>query len=458
MSRSDFGAKAEIISRLTDPQQLTAMLKNPQYAGFTSVIIARLTEINQMKQGAQGQQPQAPTVAQQAVQGQAPQPQAAPQPPPGMSRGGIVAFKQGGEVRKFGEGGAPENPAARRRAELLRRAQDIIPNPMRAVADVAGIKLKPVEVRRTQVAPENLGIMRVDNSQPVEDPRTRLQSAPPTDQQKQAGDTRTGLPLSQQQLFGKDTSGISGTTSSGIKAGTPGEELSKYYSGITNLLGPNRELESQRAELQKDKADNINFALMHAGLGMAQAGAEHPTHGFLGNLATGAGEGLGSFEKSAATRQAGERELGRLDRAERLGLAGLAVNERGQDVRALRNEALQRQQLSLQSQMYKQPYIDHQMTMALATELANADIDPQTGKPRHGGAYYYGQAKPVINSGMYGANARGATATRGQYEKELSDFRKEHIGDKTAFFPSYEAWQSQRGLGGTSPAPTHIIE
>ena len=98
MSRSNFGATADAISQITDPNQLTAMLKNPQYAGFTSVIIARIAEIQRTRQSADAKQPQAPSVAQQVLSGEQVQPQA-------MAKGGIVAFRDGGQVRGFADGG-----------------------------------------------------------------------------------------------------------------------------------------------------------------------------------------------------------------------------------------------------------------------------------------------------------------------------------------------------------------
>ena len=138
MDRTSYGATAAIISKITDPNQLDQMMRDPRYAGYTNVIVARLNEIKQMQAAAQAKQPQPPTVAQQVMQPPAQQ-QAAPQQQ-ALQQG----YAEGGGIRGFSNNGW-----ARNRNAPVSTGMRVIDGRMRPVGPVAP---KPVPLTPAQVA------------------------------------------------------------------------------------------------------------------------------------------------------------------------------------------------------------------------------------------------------------------------------------------------------------------
>lgn len=463
MNRNDYGQKAEIIGQLTDVNQLMGLLRNPQYAGFTNVIIARLTELNKARQAPQAQQPPTPTVAQQAVSGQAPPDQ------PAMAAGGIVAFKHGGEVRKFAKGGKPslteraarwlgmeprdEEPDQPAEAAPTDGTPDAykqgwntvgqyLGSGARKLGSAAGDVLLAMPAAAVQRA-TNVGIGGINalganipymqESSPYafsEDDANDAGGPPPTlamPAPKNAAPTQDLPPASSAYkpvtakdlgLPSLDASALYAAQRAGAGTGLQGDEFKKYYEAIRGMAGDNPDADAQRAEIAKNKKNAVNYALMHAGLGMAQAASEHPTQGFIGNLASGAGAGLGSYEKTETEQNAAQRELARLDRQEKLGIAGLAVNERGQDARMARQEAMARAGIAAQ---LKGPALQEAAIRQYAVDAANQDRAKGIVQPM---SYYHQKAWEAYNSGLIrtgiGADAAMARTRVATAQKQLS--------------------------------------
>lgn len=514
MDRSSYGATAEMIGRITDPAQLTAMMRNPQYAGFTNVIVARLQEINHMRQAAQGAAPQPPTVAQQALQNaqQSMQPQQAmarggiiafkgggkvknleqytyqqseyvpetphsvskelrmPPPPVGpalirdavrggdapptayspyydassaadepvqqKARGGIVAFKDGGKIKRFAKGGDTDNtrdPYAegwksigggakklgaaaldigQLPAVALRRAYNVgvgLPNALGAdlpyVDPGSATPYYDRYVRGAQAATSpTYGVDAMSGAAPT--------VLPPGAQPSAAPATPEPLPPVSQQDLGLPSmgGGISSLLASSGGA-RPDRKLSDYTDEMSQVLGPNKDLAEARANIAAQKANALNNALMYAGLGMARSASTTPQQGILGNLAAGATEGLTSFDKQEQERQQMLRDLGRQERSERMGILSAGVNERGQDVRADRQMQLQRMGLGLQAQALKAPALLEQAIRQRAVDLANADRAQGVQRPL---SDYHLQAWQEYNSQLGVAGMRADTQRAAQ--------------------------------------------
>jgi len=470
MDRSSYGATAEMIGRITDPAQLTAMLRNPQHAGYTNVIIARLQEINHMRQAAQGAAPQPPTIAQQALQNaqQSAQPQ-------GMARGGIVAFKDGGRVKRFADGGRMvkneydagwsdwDQMSAGEKARLLQRAK----NPTPATTGLESLyssgfgseaatpslaqQLGP-RLLSTGFAAERAPAMdqpAYDGSQAA--PAADTYSGPDADRSaniaalQQTAPTAPLAPVSQEDLGLPSMGG--GISSLFARSGgpRPSRKLADYTDEMSQVLGPNQDLAEARAGLAAQKQNAINNALMYAGLGMARAAGDRPQTGLLGSLATGATEGLTSYDKQAQERQQMLRDLGRQERAERMGILSAGVSERGQDVRADRQEQLQRMGLGLQAQALKAPALLEQAIRKRAVDLANADRAQGVQRPL---SDYHLQAWQEYNSQLGAANVRADTARAAQ--------RAAYITKMQQMNPSLSAQYlgQQFDAGAASGAPT----
>jgi len=399
MDRSNFGSTADIISRITDPNQLQAMLRNPQYAGFTSVIIARLTEINHMRQAAQGAAPQAPTVAQQAAAGQVP-------PPQGMARGGIVAFRSGGKVKKLDDY-KYKNP------EYVPPTPKDIPMDITPQAPVAGPNmndlLQQLNASTPASAPAATGVrgfavggdltsamkaFKQYNPPEQEDSHIGMEHAPVTtsgwtnpfslvdpyqeqlDREiaaRQAIAAKTATPAVAQpatadqsapavqydpNYFAGAGSADSDLYSVGVSSGrrgagyfpaTPGiKPTAEYIKAQQDYMGPNTDMAAARQQLadmiqsrKSQAANSLNMAMIRAGLGMAGAASDNPRAGILGNLATGATQGLGQYtaERDALNKDQAEElqrqvQLGQISRQEAADLYRYGAGEHRADVQA----------------------------------------------------------------------------------------------------------------------------
>jgi len=403
MNRGDYGRTAEIISQITDPAQLQAMMRNQQYAGFTPVIIARLTEINRTRQAAQAQQPQAPTVAQQAMSGVPPQQQQ------GFARGGIIAFRHGGKVKRYAKGGEVEKDPY-------------------TIGDV---------FYEASIAPLAAGAKELYNkymSRPWQETPERPEATPtavvpptaaPEIPQPEAGPTPLPplAPLSDRDL-GLPSLGGGYSFSTRTAGGRPGRPLSAYTEELDKYIGPNTAAAEERANLAENKRQALGNALMYAGLGMARSASERPHYGFLGNLAYGGTEGLTTYDKQEAERQRQLRDLGRLERQERTSKGLMAIQERGQDIRADQQAALARQGMGLQAAALREPALREQAIRRRALDLANADRKMGIAKDP---SYYHLQATreynalmPAVQAANVGAEQRSGASKAAYVAKAVA--------------------------------------
>lgn len=482
MDRSNYGNTAGLIGHITDPAQLTAMLKNPQYAGFTNVIIARLTEINRMRQAAQGATPQPPTIAEQAIQG-AQQPQQPPQQ--GMARGGIVAFKHGGKVRKFAEGGkTDEDPYAEGWGNVGKNLKQMGRYTAEGAKKLGSValdigQLPAVALRRGYNAavglPNAMGadIPYVDRGSltPYYDRYARSDSpvtayeggkdsgaygGPDDDRSANIQAVQQTAPQQPEIPFApyKDTStGNSGIAKLMASAGSRGKErgFEAYADPVQKWLGEDKDAAEARADAKADKANALNHAMMYGGLGMARAAGEHPQTGFLGSMATGATEGLSSYDKAALERQRELRELGKQERGERLGIGALAVKERGDDLRA---DRLTRAQMAMAGMGQKEFQEKAQHIKELAAALKQQDY--QNKQPIKPDAEYHVAATARyagVTPQMQAAELRASAAEEANFNQWLKANPALQDKDPTYVRNLYNA--SRGGGAGSSGASAH---
>ena len=451
MDPSNYGRTAQIIGQISDPRQLTQMLRNPQYAGFTNIIVARLTEINRMRQAPAAAAPQPPTVADQAVQG--------------MAKGGIVSFRHGGKVKKFAEGHVvtggkdishlsypyetPENRPSPWSGESYKDSlwnSTIRPGitdsgtpdhtPPAPIDAMAGGDVTPKGV----YSPEGGGRpgdipTAVGSFNPQEAAWLRAHGVknPPVSEVPKEEPLR-----SNDYAYPSTDGGIASLSARSKGSAMPDTSLADYYKQLQGLLGSDTGAGEDRATIAGEKKNALNNAMMYAGLGMARAAGEHPLQGILGNMATGATEGLTSYDQQAVARQKQLRELNKSARSESLDAAKLSVLETGQDKRLQASEFGANARFG---QSMKPAEREYQMTTLLANELRKKDPSLLPGEA-------YALARTRINSGMYGAGVRADTALRTEYTKALNDPRR----DKNAYFPSYEIFAAQfQGDGDGGP-------
>ena len=429
MNQNTFGATAAAISKITDPAQLQGMLRNPSYAGYTGVIIARIQEINRMHQAQQAMQPPAPTVAQQALQGQPPPSQQA------MAKGGIVAFRHGGHVKKFAKGGAlgqytstyfgqddtqTGHPEMEHKAKPERMANPFnMVDPYQAKLDAA-VAAQQALANRQPVAPAV--VTPAGSTAPV-----NVVTPTPTAQPQDLG------PAINPRDYGVDANGnlmLGG--SSRISAGVPGgiKSIAEYKRELQTGNEDTANLASDRQAILDAQRQNLHMAMIAAGLNMARDASVNPRAGFLGNLAAGGVSGLGYYTQQGDQQAAQLRDLNKIARQENQALNIAAVRERGEDVRAAQNASAQ---TAMAKAYANKGFLDEQDIRGYAQYLAGQDR--AAGKPVQAPAYYIMQAKEHANgisSGMQiaGANAaaRGAIATDNgwlNYQKQFGAIPKE---------------------------------
>jgi hypothetical protein len=387
-----YGSTAEAIGRITDPAQLQQMLKNPSYAGFTGVIIARISEINRMRQAAQAQQPTPPTVAQQALSGQAPPQQQA------MAAGGIVAFKHGGKVRKYDTGGKVDKVPAFWDTVLGDWAHPVDTIGKRYIANY---DYKPKTGKATP-APQAVA--------PVPEPMTQPQetATPPKP---------LGPPINPKDYGVDPMVGGAG----GIRAGLRSPDYSRVKSFEDYLKemqtgneGDMKNLAEDRAAIKTGQAQNPHMAMIAAGLNMAHDASVNPHSGFMGNVAAGGLGGLNYYTQQGDQQAAQLRDLNKVSRQENQAMRAAAVQERGQDIRAASASAAQ---TAMAKAYANKGFLDEQDIRGYAAYLAKQDR--ASGQPVKDPAYYVMEAKQhanAISSGMQiaGVNnaAKAVTATQ----------------------------------------------
>jgi hypothetical protein len=474
------------------------MLRNPQYAGYTNIIVARLQEINRMRGAAQGAQPQQPPVAQQAMQG--------------MSRGGIVSFRDGGKVRKFSgvNGGSHIISKGREVSEAEKNADNAgyasVWGDMGTGLKKAGLAAQDILFAAPVAAAERVGNLAIGlpnamganipylpETSPTHfmdrynandaSPRAQLDKwsganpAYPIDKSKYEngapGDVPTVIngtktpftdeeierlaergifvpghpPKSKTQLpqYTRQyvpPSNIGGLDALSRRGGGeyPTASLQDYYNQINGLIGNDEEDAKSRAELAKQKERSPWMNVMMGGLTMAEQGAANPNAGILGNFATGAKTGLEGYGKDQSAFAARQDALNKQARAERLGIAGLAVNEIGQDKRLQAQLAMQRLQLKIGAKPFQA--LEAKM-QRYAAERAKADRDKGVYQPD---SEYDLEAFQKFSPQIQGVYQRDEAAQLAAYQKALHDWV---VQGRQGYFPSsFEEWKQTQLMGG----------
>lgn len=455
MHPSEYGKTAEIIGQLTDPQQLTQMMRNPQYAGFTNIIVARLQEINRMRGAAQGAQPQQPPVAQQAVQG--------------MSRGGIVSFRHGGKVQKYARG-----------HEVVRGIDrgDASQSLWNMIAPSAEQKAHPWGVPSTAASAVNPAANLSDQEQ--QDIWSGANHNYPVDKSQYAygapGDVPTVIhdpnspfgagdyawakanginigeptpkpisqlpPLAAREIPQINTGGI-GILSNQGGGDYPTTSFQEYADQINAFAGKDENDIKAREELDTQKKRSPWMNVMMGGLTMAEQGASNPRAGILGNFATGAKTGLEGYGKDRDAMATRQDALNKASRAERMGIAGLAVTETGQDKRLQAQLAMQKLQLRIGQKPFQA--LEEKM-QRYAIDRANADRDKGIKKPF---SDYELDAFHQFSSQIYGADMRSEASQMASYQKEKHDWV---LQGKQGYFPAtYDEWRSEQFDGAANP-------
>lgn len=432
--RSNFGSTADIISQITDAGQLQAMLKNPQYAGFTAVIIARLTEINRMRQGAQGGQPPQPSVAQQAMTGQAPPQQA-------MARGGIVAFKAGGAVKKMDEFKQEEYSPTRGFANggdvssAVRAMQRYAPD---EGLDEEGFATPPaaplgMEHRAFQPAfslPSYRDPYQVRLERAVAASRAAAgapRATPPTSMEAPAAAALPAAPTRQysERDIERALPAMVGGERYSTRIGGTGDRaagIKQYLQEAREAYGANPEYEDARKDIAADRKNALNMAMIQAGLGMAQGASERPGQGILGNIAEGARAGLGTYAAQQKEAGAAQRELMRSKRAEDWNIAQTALGARRGDIQEARQDARMAASLSAG---FKPAQIQEMNITRLARALMKKDIadkqplqDPEMYRLM--ATQQYAGVTPAMQAAQLRSEAARATAQMNAAAKQLA--------------------------------------
>jgi len=376
MGRTDFGNTASLISQVTDKNQLQHMLQDPRYAGFTSVIIARMTEINHMEQAAAGAQPEAPTVAQQAMSGQVvPEQQA-------MARGGIVAFRHGGEVRGFKEGGEPSAAAIVWDAVAGDAKRSFLPKPEPALLPWSG------KYNDTPVTPASVKAAQAEAKRQQEEGKGLPPLAPVTEKE-------LGLP----SLGG---SGGYRVASGGGKTKT----MTEYYNELRGLYDKGKPAAKTPEELARE-ARLLELRQQAAAWdAMGQSANANPHLGILGHGIAGNSASRAFAEKERADADAERKAQEKLAQLDRKNIADAAAREYAADAR--NDRAVAAQYAGINAQL-KAPALLEQRIRRLAIANMNADRAKNIQRPFE---QYEAEAWAVYNTGLRTQELRGATAER----------------------------------------------
>jgi len=435
MGRMDFGNTAELIGQVTDVNQLQQMLKNPQYAGFTSVIIARLTEINRMQQAEAGAQPEAPTVAQQAMQGQVQPEQQA------MAKGGIVAFRHGGAVRGFAGGGNTEREIEKAAARIegtkspllkaVHGAAGVVNIGLGGVADIVDPYARSLRYGVTGT-PYNESF---DSAEPTAGVPVQ-QSVEPAAVQEAPKGLPALAPMAEQDL-GLASIGGGGGYRSSNGGGKGPKTLTEYYNERKALYDAEKPKPKTKEELARE-ANMLRLRRQEqAWNAMGQSANKNPHLGILGHGIEGSTASTAFNEKQLADADAEAKAQAKMDQQDRKALLESSDREYGADARAAR---MTDAQYASSAAMLKEPAMREQAIRKRALDLANAD---RAKGIQHPLSAYHLQAWTEYNQGIQAQRLRGASTDRATYEKNKTDFYK--LNAPTAFYPSYEAWVAEGG-------------
>lgn len=427
MDRTSYGSTAEAISKLTDPAQLQQMLKNPAYAGYTGVIIARISELNHIRQAAQAQQAAPPTVAQQALSGQAPPQSQA------MAAGGIVAFKHGGKVRKYAAGGEVD--------------------PVPPFWDtVLGEWAHPIETIGKRYIANYKPSPKKAAPQPVtEEPVKYVESpAPKVEPKPEPVNPRDLAPIGLPDMGSSGIIALGGRSRKGHDYGTDSDAI---YRRIQARIGSNPDVEAERAALAQDRDRNPHMAMIRAGLGMAQSASTNPHYGILGNAAVGAGEGLTDYMRGQEEQNKHLSELAKISRQERLGASTQAEQEYAANIRAqAQEEGANARAAMMTGGQNKQFVLENQLALRAANEMKQNDIKLH-GRPTRSDMDYLEAGRARFVSGIRNADlmagSRADLAAGAQVNARYNNLIKAHPD----WSPQY-AWQMAQVDDSGAPAPS----
>jgi len=411
MGRTDFGNTASLISQVTDKNQLQRMLQDPRYAGFTSVIIARMTEINHMEQAAAGAQPEAPTVAQQAMSGQVvPEQQA-------MARGGIVAFRHGGEVRGFKEGGKPRHEmgdytqqAIDSAAQSIEGERSPLLKAARGAAGVANIGLAGVaDIVDPYARALRYGVTGTPYDASFDNPtQPTAPAATQPAEAKPATYTPTPLPplapVTEKELGLPSLGGSGGyrVASGGGKTKT----MTEYYNELRGLYDKGKPAAKTPEELARE-ARLLELRQQAAAWdAMGQSANANPHLGILGHGIAGNSASRAFAEKERADADAERKAQEKLAQLDRKNIADAAAREYAADAR--NDRAVAAQYAGINAQL-KAPALLEQRIRRLAIANMNADRAKNIQRPFE---QYEAEAWAVYNTGLRTQELRGATAER----------------------------------------------
>lgn len=347
-NRTSYGATANTISQLADPNQLQAMLRDPQYAGYSNVIIARLANLQQLHTAGQSTAPAQPPVAQQVAQGgisaAAPAPAAAPA---AYARGGIVAFRQGGKVRKFATGGiagsatgateppgvngasvwgtptpdAPVDPSlptisqwVQQRNAVIDAGKIVSNGAIGAPTTQEGLDAAiAAKTPTAPIAPVTPAGITAAGATPSGRTPAQIQADMATIKSLNDAASADSGPNTSSSSSGRvRVSGTGGAGITALPAYTPPPALTlqpvasvaDMYQANQAVLGP--DVGAQKTQGLLDKAQESNalqsarapwMAVMNLGAGIMQQGAANPRGGFLGALGAAATPALAGYQQ-----------------------------------------------------------------------------------------------------------------------------------------------------------------
>ena len=322
MNRTSYGSTVGLIDQITDTNQLTQMMRDPRYVGFTDIIIAKIGQISQRRQAAQGQQPPAPTVAQQMLAGAGPQPQQA------MAKGGIVAFKDGGQVRKFANQGAvvADSPWYDRLVPppSFQEQVSMQPSPVASQPETGfwhDIKTSAWgDTPAKAPTPAEVQVANTQSAQQKQPNQPVVAQFVPNPLATSGGGSSSEA-SSRSRVRKSDTSSRVDPGTTQVLTAPEMHDQAYYQAQYEKNNGVNPDMVAARAQNDEtiaahrlQAARSPWMAVTEAGLNMANNASINPNAGILGNFASGATAGLGAYlgQQKELSRQAEEDQKTRM--------------------------------------------------------------------------------------------------------------------------------------------------
>lgn len=447
MDRTDYGAIVKDIGAIFDMSKLSSLLGNPRYAGFTKVIEDQIAEVRKGQQIASQQQG----------------------PQPAMARGGIIAFKHGGAVRKFATGTSADNPITPGYdPSRLYGSGPVDPTSLYGPSSmISGPDIDN---------PDAIGPYDPSRSYPLSfEERIARTAAPPASFSPSAPnigvslaprqDSSTGTNVKKKKAEGKkskeedkDNPGVDikykglptvgGALSADIaNKGSSMEDIDTLYKQFKRLIGSDSGAAERKKRLDTADRQALSRAGIAAGLRTIVEAAQHPTQGTAANIATGGISALEDYDKAAAERATQRQALENREYDTNYNLAGLSIQEQRAQARANTSNALMREQIRSQNNpaLIREQSI-HNLAISRMQQAGVSQADARKKYPE-----YHLLATQDYSDRLQAAGVVDATRQRGIYEKAKKDFYA--MNSTTVRFPTFEEWAAQ---GGT--APTEIRE